>query len=71
MSKAVGKVASNTPLGRIVKMAQNGTKIKYDGSANDDYADYLAKYDTSKVDKTLSNLQDYALAQSQNINNMG
>ena len=71
MSKAVGKVASMTPLGQIVKMAQNGTKIKYDGSANDDYADYLAKYDTSKVDKTLSNLQDYALAQSQNINNMG
>lgn len=62
MSKSVGKV-----FGSIT-----GTgKIKYDNTPVNDYVNYLSNYDTSKTDNTLSNLQQYALNQSQNINNMG
>lgn len=62
MSKSVGKV-----FGSIT-----GTgKVKYDNTPVNDYVNYLSNYDTSKTDNTLSNLQQYALNQSQNINNMG
>lgn len=72
MSKSVGKVVQNYTLpGIAYKTLKNGTKVSYDNSPAQDYASYLAKYDTSKTDDTLNNLQDYALAQSQNLNNMG
>lgn len=77
MSKSIGKAVGAVATGGLslladgaAKVLSNGTKIKYDGSANDDYARYLAQYDTSKVDKTLSNLQDYALRQSKQLGNM-
>lgn len=62
MSKSVGKVVGSL----------TGTKgIKYDSTPANNYMSYLKNYDTSKTDDTLSNLQQYALNQSQNINNMG
>lgn len=62
MSKSVGKVVGSL----------TGTKgIKYDSTPANNYMSYLQNYDTSKTDDTLSNLQQYALNQSQNINNMG
>lgn len=74
MSKSVGKVLSYTPLGiagnAIVKAFNKATGVSYDGAPAEDYASYLANYDTSKVDKTLSNLQDFALRQSKQLGNM-
>ena len=75
MSKSIGKVASvispvNAAIGGLIGAAKKGTKVSYDGAPNDDYARYLAQYDTSKVDNTLSNLQDYALRQSKNLGNL-
>ena len=76
MSKSVGKVASvvspvNAAIGGLVSAAGKATKASYDGAPVNDYVKYLSNYDTSKVDNTLSNLQNYALNQSKNINNMG
>lgn len=71
MSKSVGKVASYTPVGMAYNAFKKGTKADYDNSGVNDYVNYLSGYDTSNVDKTLSNLQQYALNQSQNVNNMG
>ena len=75
MSKSIGKVASvispvNAAIGGLIGAAKKGTKVSYDGAPAEDYASYLAKYDTSKVDNTLSNLQDYALRQSKQLGNM-
>jgi hypothetical protein len=75
MSKSIGKVASvispvNAAIGGLIGAAKKGTKASYDGAPATDYASYLAKYDTSKVDNTLSNLQDYALRQSKQLGNM-
>lgn len=74
MSKSVGKVAIAGATGGaslLYDAAKKGTKVSYDGAPVNDYVNYLSNYDTSKVDNTLSNLQQYALNQSQNINNMG
>jgi hypothetical protein len=70
MSKSVGKVQAAFSTGGA-SLLGNGTKVSYDGAPVNDYVNYLSNYDTSKVDNTLSNLQQYALNQSQNINNMG
>lgn len=76
MSKSVGKVvsavspATGAAMG-LLGAANKATKVSYDGKPVNDYVNYLSNYDTSKVDNTLSNLQQYALNQSQNINNMG
>lgn len=72
MSKSVGKVVSAvSPAMGLLGAANKATKVSYDGKPVNDYVNYLSNYDTSKVDNTLSNLQQYALNQSQNINNMG
>jgi hypothetical protein len=73
MSKSVGKVISggNGVTSMLGSAIGKGTKVSYDGKPVNDYVNYLSNYDTSKVDNTLSNLQQYALNQSQNINNMG
>jgi hypothetical protein len=70
VGNVVGSVVKATPLGQLVNGVSKGTKVSYDGAPNDDYARYLAQYDTSKVDNTLSNLQDYALRQSKNLGNL-
>lgn len=73
MSKSIGKAVGAVATGGLSllgKTLSNGTKVSYDGAPAEDYARYLTQYDTSKVDKTLSNLQDYAVRQSQNLGNM-
>jgi len=65
MSKSIGKT-----VGKVFGSITGTNGIKYDDAPATDYANYLAKYDTSKVDNTLSNLQNYALTQSQNLGNM-
>jgi hypothetical protein len=71
MSKSVGKAVSYTPLGMAYNAFNKGTKASYDDAPVNDYVNYLSGYDTSNVDNTLSNLQQYALNQSQNVNDMG
>ena len=75
MSKSVGKVLSYTPAGMAVnaagKLFNKATGVSYDSTPDVNYMNYLQNYDTSKTDETLANLQNYALNQSKNIDNMG
>lgn len=71
MSKSIGKVASVvSPIGGLIGGAKKVTDVKYDSTPENNYMSYLQNYDTSTADKTLSNLQNYALQQSNNLSNM-
>ena len=74
MSKSIGKVATAIGTGgaSLLYNAANKTgKVSYDSTPENNYLSYLQNYDTSATDKTLANLQNYALAQSGNLGNMG
>ena len=71
MSKSIGKVASVvSPIGGLIGVGKKLTDVKYDSTPENNYMSYLQNYDTSTADKTLSNLQNYALQQSNNLSNM-
>ena len=46
-------------------------KVRYDMTPYNDYLDYLKNYDTSKVDNTISNMENTALNFSNQLGNMG
>lgn len=69
MSKSVGKVFDG--IGSALGSATGTKGVKYDSTPANNYLAYLQNYDTSKADDTLSNLQQYALNQSGNLDNMG
>lgn len=76
MSKSIGKVAAvvspaTAAATSLLNAGKKATKVTYDNTPVNDYTAYLAGYDTSKTDNTLSNLQQYAYDQSQNLSNMG
>lgn len=76
MSKSIGKVvsavspATGAAMG-LLGAANKATKVSYDSTPANNYMSYLQNYDTSKTDETLANLQNYALNQSGNLDNMG
>ncbi len=46
-------------------------KVRYDMTPYNDYLNYLKNYDTSKVDNTISNMENTALNYSNQLGNMG
>lgn len=46
-------------------------KVRFDTTAADNYLKYLNNYDTSKVDNTISNMENTALNFSNQLGNMG